>query len=125
MADTLRIGELAARCGRSAHTIRWYEAQGLLPGVARDGGGRRVFNERHVGWLTLMDRLRRTGMSIAQMREYTRLVQRGRETLAQRRELLAAHRARVAATIADWTEALEIVDGKVDFYFVVCRNCFV
>ena len=46
----LRIGELAARTGRSVHTIRWYERQGLIPGIVRDNGGRRVYHERHVGW---------------------------------------------------------------------------
>ena len=98
--DTLLIGALAARTGRSIDTIRWYEAQGLIPGVARDGGGRRTYTERHVGWLQLMDRLRRSGMSIAEMRRYTALVKLGRATLAQRREMLAAHRARIVETIA-------------------------
>ena len=63
----LRIGELAERTGRSVHTIRWYERQGLIPGVVRDSGGRRVYHERHVSWLELIERLRFTGMSIAQM----------------------------------------------------------
>ena len=67
----MKIGELSSRSGRSIHAIRWYEAQGLIPGVERDGGGRRVYSDLHVGWLDLMDRLRRTGMTIAQMREYT------------------------------------------------------
>jgi hypothetical protein len=58
--SAFHIGVLSARTGRSIHTIRWYEAQGLIPGVARDGGGRRVYGELHVGWLALMDRLRRT-----------------------------------------------------------------
>lgn len=40
MSNNFRIGELAARTGRSIHAIRWYEAQGLIPGVARDSGGR-------------------------------------------------------------------------------------
>ncbi len=26
------IGELVRRSGRSVHTLRWYEAQGLMPG---------------------------------------------------------------------------------------------
>jgi DNA-binding transcriptional MerR regulator len=116
VADSLRIGQLAARTGRGVHAIRWYESQGLMPGVARDRGGRRVYSELHVGWLDLMDRLRRTGMSIAQMRQYTALVMRGHATLRQRRELLDAHRARVEQTIADWTEALRLIDGKIDFY---------
>ena len=32
----LRIGKLARLTGRSVHTIRWYEAQQLIPGVRRD-----------------------------------------------------------------------------------------
>jgi DNA-binding transcriptional MerR regulator len=111
-----RIGELSARSGRSVHAIRWYEAQGLMPGVARDGGGRRIYSELHLGWLDLMDRLRRTGMSIAEMRRYTALVKQGRATLRQRQQMLAAHRARVEQTIADWTAALRLIDGKIDFY---------
>ena len=113
---SLGIGELSARTGRSVHTIRWYEAQGLVPGVARDAVGRRVYTELHVGWLDLMDRLRRTGMSIAEMREYTALVKQGKATLAQRERMLKAHRERVQRTIAEWTDALALLDGKIDFY---------
>jgi DNA-binding transcriptional MerR regulator len=116
MAATYRIGDLAARAGRSVHAIRWYESQGLIPGVTRDAVGRRVYSEQHLGWLDLMDRLRRTGMSIAEMRSYTELVQQGRATLKQRQDLLATHRARVKATIAEWTQALKIVDSKIGYY---------
>jgi DNA-binding transcriptional MerR regulator len=114
--SSLRIGELSARSGRTVHAIRWYEAQGLIPGVVRDGGGRRVYHEQHVDWLDLMERLRRTGMSIAEMRAYTALVKQGRSTLKQRQEMLYAHRARVLETIAEWTLALKLIDSKIDFY---------
>lgn len=110
------IGELATRTGRTVHAIRWYETQGLVPGVARDDGGRRLYGELHVGWLDLMERLRRTGMSIAEMREYTALAVQGKVTLRERRDLLAAHRARVTETIAEWKRALSLVDRKIDFY---------
>lgn len=116
MTTPLHIGALASRTGRSVHTIRWYETQGLIPGVARDGTGRRVYTEQHVGWLLLMERLRATGMSIAEMRRYTRLVQQGRSTLAERNELLRAHRQRVLDTIAQWTESLALLDAKIAFY---------
>jgi len=116
MAETFLIGQLATRTGRSVHTIRWYEAQGLIPGVARDGGRRRVYGELHVGWLDLMDRLRRTGMSIAEMREYTALVKQGSGTLSKRRALLSAHREQVQDMIAEWQLALRLLDSKIDFY---------
>src|SRR5262249_58576819 len=63
-----------------------------------------------------MDRLRRTGMSISQMRQYTALVKQGNRTLQQRQKLLGQHRARVTQTIAEWTQALELIDSKMDFY---------
>jgi DNA-binding transcriptional MerR regulator len=112
----VKIGELSSRSGRSIHAIRWYEAQGLIPGVERDGSGHRVYTDLHVGWLDLMDRLRRTGMSIAQMREYTALVRKGRSTLDQRHALLTAHRTRVRDTIAEWTAALTLIQSKIDYY---------
>lgn len=112
----MHIGELAARSGRSIDAIRWYEKQGLLPGVGRDAGRRRLYSERHLGWLELMDRLRGTGMTIAAMQAYTALVMQGRRTLPQRREVLAAHRAQVEARIAEWKAALKLLDRKLDFY---------
>jgi DNA-binding transcriptional MerR regulator len=84
--------------------------------VARDQGGRRVYSEHHVGWLDLMERLRYTGMSIAQMREYTILVKQGGATLKHRRALLTAHQTRVRDTIARWTAAMELIDAKIEFY---------
>lgn len=113
---TFHIGELAERTGRTVHAIRWYEAQGLIPGVARDSGGRRLYSERHVSWLELIERLRITGMSIAQMRQYTALVQQGRATLKQQQAVLYDHRRRVKQTIAEWTAALKLLDRKIDFY---------
>jgi DNA-binding transcriptional MerR regulator len=115
MPKTLQIGDVASRTGRSIHTIRWYEAQGLIPGVARDSG-RRVYTEYHIGWLDLMERLRLTGMSVAQLRQYTGLVKLGDAALERRRALLAAHRARAQETIARWTDALALIDAKIEFY---------
>jgi DNA-binding transcriptional MerR regulator len=111
----LRIGELAARTGRSVHTIRWYERQGLLPTVPRLGAYR-VYSNRHVEWLELMERLRRSGMSVAQLRAYTALAQRGAPTVVQTRELLLQHREEVQRRIAEWRQALKLIEEKIAFY---------
>ena len=103
----LRISELAARTGRSVHTIRWYEQQGLLPPVPRLSG-QRIYSNRHVEWMELMDRLRTSGMPIAELRRYTALAQRGGATLEQTRAVLLAHRERV--------QAQKLIDAKIGFY---------
>jgi DNA-binding transcriptional MerR regulator len=111
----LRIGDLAARSGHSAHAIRWYESIGLMPGVRRDGANRRVYDERHVQWLAFMDRLRTTGMSTARMTEYARLVGRGTTSLPLQRELLARHRDEVRGRLDEWRRALALLDRKLAF----------
>lgn len=113
---TLHIGELSARTGRSVHTLRWYEKEGLIPNVSRDPGGRRVYTERHVMWMRLLGKLRATGMSVAQIREYAELARQGDDTLAARIELLSEHRTRVEAQRAELAEALELIDFKLDSY---------
>jgi DNA-binding transcriptional MerR regulator len=116
LGKPLRIGELAERTGHTVHAIRWFESQGLIPGVIRDAGGRRSYVERHLGWLELIDKLRLTGMSIAQIREYALLVAQGRSTIKQQHEMLCAHRARVHATIGEWHTALKMLDHKIEYF---------
>jgi DNA-binding transcriptional MerR regulator len=113
---SLRIGELAAKTGHTVHAIRWYESQGLIPGVMRDAGGRRTYRERHLGWVDLIDKLRLTGMSIAQIRDYAALVAQGRGTLKQQQTMLRAHRQRVESTIDEWRVALKLLDHKIDYF---------
>lgn len=113
---TLRIGELARLSGRSVHTIRWYEAQHLMPGAARDAGGRRVFTQAHVDWLELLHRLRASGMSVREMQVYARQVRAGKATLAARQQLLREHRLKVEARAKELQGALSLIDHKVALY---------
>jgi DNA-binding transcriptional MerR regulator len=112
----LSIGTLAEQTGRSIHTLRWYETQGLMPGVRRSTGGRRIYSSRHIDWIELLGRLQHTGMSIAEMRRYALLVTKGKATLAERKSLLAAHRKNVIETIRDWQNSLSLLEWKIDFY---------
>jgi DNA-binding transcriptional MerR regulator len=110
------IGRLARETGRSVHTIRWYEKQGLMPGVTRDPGGRRVYITQHIGWLLFLDRLRYAGMSVREMRRYASLATQGKKTIRQRLELLEAHHARTSAHIAELQAALRFVERKQAYY---------
>ena len=120
--ERFHIGRLARETGRSVHTIRWYEQQGLMPGVTRDAGGRRVYTDRHVGWLLFLDRLRFAGMSVREMRRYASLVAQGKKTLRQRLELLEAHHARTSALIEGLQAALLLIKRKQAYYATWLEN---
>ncbi len=113
---TMHISELSRLSGRSVHTIRWYEAQRLMPGAARDAGGRRVFSQAHVEWLALLDRLRASGMSVRDMQAYARGVRQGKPALAECREMLAQHRLKVQQRAEELRAAAALMDHKIAMY---------
>jgi len=75
------IKDVAERVGISAHTIRYYEQEGLLPSLKRDQHGNRIFEERDIEWLELVICLRETGMPIAEIRRYVDLGMEGDQTI--------------------------------------------
>lgn len=116
MDDGLSIAEVATRTGLTAHTLRYYERAGLLAAPGRYPNGHRRYTERDLAWLTLLTRLRATGMPIAEVRRYAELARAGTSTSAERRRLLAAHRAGVAAHIVQLEDDLALIDHKIQSY---------
>jgi len=113
---TLTVGEAAERVGLTTYTLRWYEQEGLVDPVGRDSAGRRRYTESDVNWLFLLTRLRRTGMPVRDMRRYAELARQGDATLAARRALFEAHRARVLTRMAELEEDLKVLNHKIDNY---------
>lgn len=69
MTRTLSIGDLARATGVKATTIRWYEAEGLLPTPARTEGGHRAYGEAHLGRLGFIRHARELGFPMPAIRE--------------------------------------------------------
>jgi DNA-binding transcriptional MerR regulator len=110
------VSEAAAQVGLTTHTLRWYEQEGLLEPVARDTAGRRRYTQDDLHWLYLLTRLRRTGMSVRDMRRYAELARQGDDTIGERRRLFEEHRDRVLARIADLQQDLDAINYKIKWY---------
>jgi DNA-binding transcriptional MerR regulator len=111
------IAEAAERSGLTAHTLRYYERDGLmLTGVDRAASGHRRYTERDLAWIELITRLRATGMPIREVRKYADLVRAGDGNEADRLALLLAHRERVEAQLAEVTAHLRAIDHKIGIY---------
>ncbi|MEU8205018.1 MerR family transcriptional regulator [Streptosporangium sp. NPDC049046] len=113
----LSIGQVAERTGLSVHALRFYEREGILANpVRRDPGGRRVYGEDDVEWLTLCVILRASGMPLPAIRQYTEMVRRGDGNEEERLALLCLHRERVAAQIDQLSRCLDLINHKVGVY---------
>ncbi|MFD9477405.1 MULTISPECIES: MerR family transcriptional regulator [Streptomyces] len=110
------ISEVEARTGLTQHTLRWYERIGLMPHVDRSHSGQRRFTDKDLDWLAFVGKLRATGMSVADMVRYAELVREGEHTVGERRELLERTRREVRSRITELTDALAVLDYKIDMY---------
>ena len=102
----LGIAEVQLATGLSARTLRYYEELGLLPGVRRRAGGRRVYGPDEIERLGFIQRLKQLGLSLAEIKELNAVYGIGGSTramLARLDELLERHRQDVADRIAGLT----------------------
>jgi DNA-binding transcriptional MerR regulator len=91
----LEIGEVCARSGLSPRTVRYYEELGLLPGVRRRAGGRRVYGEDELERLRFIQRLKALGLPLAEIKELNQVhaISRSTRALLERLAELLARRA--------------------------------
>ena len=114
MFESMGIRELATRAGVAPHTLRYYEDAGLMIPVERDSARRRLYTEAHLKWVRFLLNLRESGMRIAQIREYVRLVQSDSPSDQQRRlAMLSQHRDEVEVRINRLTKHLAVIERKV------------
>ena len=82
---SLSIAEAAERTGLTAHTLRYYERDGLLlHSVERAPSGHRRYTDEDLRWIQMVTRLRATGMPIRDVRRYAALVRDGHGNEAER-----------------------------------------
>lgn len=113
--DSLTVREAARLVGLSAHTLRYYEKEGLVhPG--RSASGHRVYSDADVRRLVFLTRMRLSGMTIAELRRYVGLVERGASSEAERRAIMLARRERILEQIRQLSLALEATEFKLASY---------
>lgn len=114
---SLTIAEAAERTGLTAHTLRYYERDGLLlHAVDRAPSGHRRYTDDDLRWIQMVTRLRATGMPIRDVRRYAALVREGAGNETDRLDLLLAHREVVERQLAEVTSHLRAIDHKIALY---------
>jgi DNA-binding transcriptional MerR regulator len=118
--DTLQplftIQEAAEQTGLTVHTLRYYERIGVLMPIDRAANGHRRYSQADVNLIQLLACWLQTGMPLDAVQTYVRLVQEGEGTVAQRRELLEAHRESIVRQMEDLQGTLRLIDFKITYY---------
>lgn len=110
------IGQVAAKTGLTVHTLRYYEKEGLLPFVRKSSSGLRRFSDDDLGWLSLIECLKETGMSLKGIKQYIDWFREGDSTLPQRLEMFKQQQLKILAQIEQFKKYLQKIDYKVSLY---------
>lgn len=90
--------------------------EGLLPFVERSGGGIRMFQDSDLEWLTLIECLKKSGMSIKDIKKFIDWYVEGDSTIDQRLELIDQQRKSVIQKIEQLKETLAVLNYKHWYY---------
>src|SRR5260221_12395470 len=110
--EKLTIQQVAEVTGLSVHTLRYYERIGLIHPIGRAENTHRCYSTDDTGWIDFLTKLRNAGMSIPQMQAYSELQRQGESPLAERFEMLKAHRRKGEAQIAELNQHMKLTNYK-------------
>ncbi len=108
--------EACALTNMTYETLKFYCNEGLVPNVKRDKRNYRIFDEHDIKWIQSLNCLKNCGMSIAEMKEYLALCLEGKDSIPQRKVMLAAKRKTLLQSISKLQEAVAYIDWKQEFY---------
>lgn len=121
----MTIKEVAALTNISAHTIRFYEKTGLFPKVKRTKNGIREFTHSDVEFLIFITTLKKTGMSLEDILEFTKdgcILERlesgvmPQEPVNNRLFILKEHRNKLLEQQRSIQLFINAVTQKISFY---------
>lgn len=97
-------------------TLRYYDKQGLLPFMERKESGYRVFSDTDIAMLKVIECLKKTGMSIKDIRQFSKWVLMGDDSLKERHEMFLERKRAVESQISELQETLDFINHKCWYY---------
>lgn len=110
------IGQVAKKLGLTAHTLRFYDKEGLLPFVTKSSSGLRIFSDNDVDWLVMIECLKGTGMPLKDIKQYIDWFIEGDSTLEKRLEMFKRQKLKIEEQMAQMQKHLEKINFKIKFY---------
>ena len=106
----MRIGELAARSGVTAKTIRFWEAKGLLPDPARTRAGYRDYDSDTLERLDFIRHAQTAGLTIAEIRQVLEISDSGQPACGHVTDLIHQHLTDVDQRINELEETRSLLN---------------
>lgn len=109
------IGEFSKKTGLSIDTLRFYEKEKLIF-PARNDSNQRYYTDKDLEWIEFIIKLKKTGMDIKHMREYTVLRYQGDATIPKRLQLLFNQLDKLHEEEQCINNNIKFIENKIKIY---------
>lgn len=110
------VGEMAKKIGVAPSTLRYYDKEGLLPFVERSGGGIRMFKDSDMESINIIECLKKTGMTIKEIKQFIDWCREGDSTIENRLALIDRQRENVLKQMEQLYRTLDTLTYKHWYY---------
>lgn len=109
------IGQVSAMFHLPISTLRYYDKEGLFPGLERTSGIRK-FSDTELEALRVIECLKRSGMEIKDIKQFMLWCTEGSSTYPQRRQLFEARKEVLEAQMEELQRTLDMIRFKCWYY---------
>ena len=112
----MTIAEVSKKYNLTPDTIRYYEKEGLIPKIPRNKNGIRDFDEKSCRWIEFIKCMRNAGMPVEVLSKYVNLMEKGHDTVKERRQLLINQKEVLLKKQVDINNTLDRITKKIEIY---------
>jgi len=116
------IKQVSEMTGLPIPTLRYYDKEGLLPGLQRRESGYRIFTEDDLETIQIIECFKQSGLQIKEMKNFMELAAQGDETLQECHDIYENQVKLLEDKISSLEQALEISKTKLSIYKEALAN---
>ncbi|MGD1819025.1 MAG: MerR family transcriptional regulator [Pleomorphochaeta sp.] len=113
---TYSISQVAKKFNLTIHTIRYYEKEGVLPFIKRTKSGIREFDQKSLDALNMIECLKKTGMSLKDIKVFQDWCAEGDSSIEKRKEMFEERKEDILGQISELQHVLKLIEFKCWYY---------
>ncbi|MGD1818109.1 MAG: MerR family transcriptional regulator [Pleomorphochaeta sp.] len=113
---TYSISQVAKKFNLTIHTIRYYEKEGVLPFIKRTKSGIREFDQKSLDALNMIECLKKTGMSLKDIKVFQDWCEEGDSSIEKRKEMFEERKEDILGQISELQHVLKLIEFKCWYY---------
>ena len=110
------IGQVASTTNIAISTLRYYDREGMFPAMGRTDGGIRVFSDKEVATVKVIECLKASGMSIKDIKNFLDWCQEGDASLEKRRDMFYDRLEEVSKQMEALQNTMNTIKYKCWYY---------